>query len=224
MKTTVNYVIVADTETGGLPRKASKGKPEKRAFHDVALCEVAIVVVDCVNLRVVEEYNDIIKPYTDNLEYSEGAEKVHGLTVKHLTENGKDVKEVYANVKNILKKYANPKIGSILAGHNFQLFDIPFFEGLFEFNKDRLWDYVNFVEDTVKIAWYRSVEQENYKLGTCCRKEGVELVDAHRALNDTRANAYLFINYLKQLRGENVSSQKSENVRKTRFREKFQLV
>ena len=35
MKTTANYMVVADTETGGLPCKASKGKPEKKAFFDI---------------------------------------------------------------------------------------------------------------------------------------------------------------------------------------------
>ena len=218
METTVKYVIVADSETGGLPNK------NKKAFYDIALAEVAMVVVDCINLDIVTEYNAIIAPYKDGLEYSPQAEEVHGLSVQHLTENGEDIKTVYKDTKALLKKYANKRIGAILAGHNFQLFDIPFFEGMFAFNNDDLWEYVKFVEDTMKLSYYRATEQENYKLGTCCRKEGVELVDAHRALTDTRANAYLMLKYIELMRG-NVVAEPSASVKKeSRFRENFQLV
>lgn len=225
MNTTVKYVCVADTETGGLPSKGGKGKPEKKAFYDVALVEVALVVVDCINLKIVDEYNEIISPYKEDCEYSPGAESVHGLSKKYLEENGLDVKEVYKGVKSFMKTYANPKIGTILAGHNFQLFDVPFFEGLFNFHGDNLWDYVKFIEDTMKLGWYRAIEQENYKLGTCCTKEGVELVDAHRALTDTRANAKLFMKYIELLRGNGGGQvQKSTSLKPSRFRETFQLV
>ena len=128
MKTTANFMVVADTETGGLPCKASKGKPEKKAFFDVPLCEVALVAIDLVNLKIVDEYSEIISPYKDGLEYSPEAERVHGLSLKHLTENGESVKNVYKSVKSFLTKYKNPRVGTILCGHNFQLFDIPFFE------------------------------------------------------------------------------------------------
>ena len=224
MNSTIRYVIVADTETGGLPSKGGKGKPEKKAFSDIALCEIALVAVDLWEMKIVEEYDTIIAPYAPGLEYSAGAEAVHGLSVPHLTANGVDVKEAYTATKDFLKRYTNKKIGAILAGHNFQLFDIPFFEGLFEFNNDNLWDYVKFVEDTMKMAWYRSVEQENYKLGTCCRLAGVELVDAHRALQDTRANALLFIKYIQSLRGTGETMTAQTQQRKSRFRETFQLV
>lgn len=226
MKTTANYIIVADTETGGLPCKASKGKPEKKAFFDVALCEVALVVIDLNSLKIVSEYEALIQPYKDGLEYNPEAEKVHGLSVQNLKENGEDVKTVYQAIKALLLKYKNPRIGSILCGHNFQLFDVPFFEGLFEFNNDSLWNYVKFVEDTMKLSWYRAIEQENYKLGTCCRLEGVELVDAHRALVDTRANALLMLKYIEHMRGTGGSAAPaiSPTRKESRFREKFQLV
>lgn len=100
MKTTANFMVVADTETGGLPCKASKGKPEKKAFFDVPLCEVALVAIDLVNLKIVDEYSEIISPYKDGLEYSPEAERVHGLSLKHLTENGESVKNVYQSVKS----------------------------------------------------------------------------------------------------------------------------
>lgn len=223
MNTTVRYVIVADTETGGLPSKGGKGKPAKLAFTDVALVEVAMVVVDCIELKIVEEYGEIIAPYKEGLEYSAGAEKAHGLSVDHLTNNGADISEVFRNVENIMVKYKNPRIGALMAGHNFQQFDVPFFEGIFEHHRKNFWDYCTFVEDTMKLGWYRSIEQENYKLVTCCKQEGIELVDAHRALTDTRANAQLFMKYISLLRGSGASQQQSTK-KESRFRETFQLV
>ena len=98
---------------------------------------------------------------------------------------------------------------------------------MFKWNKDDLYNYVRWVEDTQKMAYYRAIEQENYKLGTCCRLEGVELVDAHRALVDTRANAQLMLKYIEHMRGTGGSSPVaavSSTRKELRFRERFQLV
>ena len=217
MNTYVKYICVADTETGGLPNKS------KKAFYDVALCEVAIVVIDCIELKIVDEYSAIIKPYSDTCEYSEQAAAVNGLSKEYLEQNGLPVKQVYSEVKALLKKYTNSRVGAVLCGHNFQLFDVPFFEGLFAYHNDNLWDYVKFIEDTMKLAYYRHTTQENYKLGTCCKAEGVELVDAHRALADTKANALLMVQYLKSLRGTG-EAVTAKAFKKSRFRESFSLV
>lgn len=224
-KASLKYVIVSDCETSGLPRKASKDKPELRAFYDILLVEVAAVVVDLFEMEIVEEYDEVIKPYVENYTWQSAAEQTHGLSERYLFENGVDVKDAYKAYKSLLTKYKNNKVQAVLCGHNFQGFDIPFIEGLFEFNKDNLWEYVRWVEDTQKIAYFRAIEQENYKLGTCCTKEGVELVDAHRALTDTRANAKLFMKYIELLRGNGGGQvQKSTSLKPSRFRETFQLV
>lgn len=221
----LRYVTVSDTETSGLPRKEAKGKPGLKAFHDILLIEVAAVVVDIWEMKIVEEYDAVIKPYKDNYDWQPGAEQAHGLSQKYIKENGVDVKEAFQGYKSLLMKYKNNKVGAVLAGHNFQGFDIPFIEEFFAWNNDNLWDYVRWVEDTQKMAYYRAVEQENFKLGTCCRKEGVELVDAHRALTDTRANALLFLKYVSYMRGDGASSSATQTTkRESRFRETFQLV
>ena len=222
----LRYVICSDVETSGLPRKASKDKPELKAFYDILLLEVAAVVVDTWEMKIVEEYDAVIKPYKKEYEWQAGAEQTHGLTQKFLFENGEDIKDVYQAYKGLLTKYKNNKVGAVLCGHNFQGFDISFIEGMFEWHVDNLWNYVRWVEDTQKMSYYRAIEQENYKLTTCCRIEGVELVDAHRALTDTRANAKLFMKYISLLRGEGgASASNSGSFKKeSRFRETFQLV
>lgn len=218
----LRYVIVSDTETSGLPSKGGKGKPEVKAFWDILLVEVAAVVVDLFEMKIVKEYDAIIKPYKEDYIWSPAAEQTHGLSQNYLNDNGLDIEDVYYDYKNILTTYKNNKVKAVLCGHNFQGFDIPFIEGLFEFHKDDLWEYVRWVEDTQKMAYYRATEQTDYKLGTCCRKEGVELVDAHRALNDTRANALLFMKYISVLRGEGAAQASTQTI-ESRFRETFQL-
>lgn len=223
MKSSLKYVIVSDTETSGLPTKGGKGKPALLAYHDILLVEIAAVVVDIEEMKIVEEYDAIIKPYKTDYTWQSAAQETHGLSVQHLMQNGENVKDVYRYYAGLLSKYKNPRIGAVLCGHNFQGFDIPFIEAMFKDHGDDLANYVRWVEDTQKLAYYRSLEQENYKLGTCCRLEGVELVDAHRALIDTRANAYLFLKYIEAMRGKGVVASAPAQ-RKSRFRETFQLV
>ena len=189
--------------------------------------EVAAVVIDIWDMKIVDEYDVIIKPYVDKYVWQPQAEATHGLSQDHLFKNGVDIKEAYRGYASILSKYKNPKVGAVLCGHNFQGFDIPFIEEMFKWNKDDLYNYVRWVEDTQKMAYYRAIEQENYKLGTCCRLEGVELVDAHRALVDTRANAQLMLKYIEHMRGTGGSSPVaaiSSTRKESRFRERFQLV
>lgn len=216
MNTSVKYIVMADTETGGLPNKDSK------AFLDVALIEVACVVVDCLTLSIVDRYSNIIKPYKDGLEYNPKTEETHGITRKMIDELGVDCKVVYKDVKELLKKYTNPRQKAILGGHNFTGFDMPFFEEMFRFYDDDIYNYVKWVEDTQKLEYYTTLEGENYKLGTCCTRHGIELVEAHRALKDTESNAELMISYLKRLRGYGASAVEAP-VKEERFRETFQL-
>ena len=87
-----------------------------------------------------------------------------------------------------------------MGGHNFDGFDFDFFKNLFEFAGDDIEKYVKWREDTLRYAYYANLEQSDYKLVTCCNEFGIDLVGAHRALNDTRATAKLFIEFIKRLR------------------------
>jgi len=60
--------------------------------------------------------------------------------------------------------------------------------------------------DTLDIAHEMWEESPNFKLGTCCSKAGVELIESHRALPDTVATAEYFCQYLKRIKGKGVSS------------------
>lgn len=212
MKTGIKYVIVQDYETGGLPNKTLK------PFIDIALCEVACVVIDMQTLSIIDEYQNLFKPhYKGDLVYQQEALNVNGLTLEMMEEKGVDARDIYKDLKALYLLYKNPRHGAVICGHNFTAFDHPFTVNMFEYFGDDVWNYVKWVEDTQKIAYYSSVEQQDYKLHTCCMENSIELVDAHRAIHDTRANAQLFISYIKRLRGEGLK--KKEEV----FQEKFQF-
>lgn len=210
----IKYIVCVDTETGGLPSSTNQ------AFRDIALIEASLVVIDCRDLSVCEKYSKILLPYKDGLIYDRGAEQVHGITQSVIEQEGSPAKEVFVDIKNLLKKYSNSRHKVALCGHNIY-FDIPFFQGLFSLYNDNFDDYIKFVIDTMAIAYLSSVEQLNYKLTTCCEKEGVELIEAHRALQDTLSTAQLLTKYIKKLRGEGLvgAGEKKESC----FRDEFFL-
>lgn len=218
MKTQCRYVIVVDTETSDLISK------EKPAFDVVALMEVALVVVDLESLSIIEEKSFIFeRDYKEGLIYSSQAEAVHGITAKIQEEKGISLKIIYKEICSLFKKYKNPRQLCHLAGHNIISFDVPFLRNFFEYMGDDLDKYVKFYTDTMLLAHMSALEQENYQLHTCCQINGIDLVNAHRALDDTKANALLFIEYVKRLRGQGSVSQEEKKERKSRFRETFAI-
>ena len=204
-----------DFESGGIPSK------DKRAFYEIASVELAIVVIDVRTLEIVEEKNWIFEDeYKEDLIYAKEAEDVHGITKKIRQENGVPLKTIYKELKSIFSKYKNPRQLCCMSGHNIS-FDIPFLRNFFEYVGDDIDNYVKYWLDTMLLAHMSSLEQINYQLGTCCQINGIDLVDAHRALNDTAANAQLLISYIKRLRGQGVQSE--SKTKKVRYRENFQL-
>ena len=207
---------MCDVETGGTFNSKQK------ATIDVALVEVAIVVIDVQELKIIEEYSSIISPYKESLLYAKEAEEVHGITKAMIAEHGQPLKDVVRKIRTILTKYKNTRRKAILGGHNV-MFDVEFLKYAFEFCGFDLSDLIGDIEDTWKIAGYSVGEQENYKLGTCCVKNGIDLVESHRAQGDIRANALLMIEYLKRLRGEGTAHVARESEEESRFRDSFEI-
>ena len=205
-KTPINYYVTFDLETTGL-------SAEKHS-----LIEIACVVMD-KELEVVEEYESGIIQPLEGREITEGALKANGLTREQLSK-GKLPKTAITEFIAFLKSLSKKKDGLILCGHNIDNFDIPFLVNWFEAHNKNLGSYVNdkFTIDTMWWARVRWNESQNYKLGTCCTNAEISLVDAHRALNDTRANAKLVKYFIEHLRGKGVSDKKEE-----RFRVKFEI-
>lgn len=218
MKTSAKYAIAFDFETGDLISAT------KKAFYDAAAVEIALVVIDLEQLSIVEEKSFIFKDeYKEGLSYSEQAELVHGITKEIRKSKGVELKEIYKYLVGLFKKYKNPRQLCHLLGHNIISFDVPFLRNFFEYMGDDLDKYVKFYTDTMLLAHLSVLEQENYQLHTCCQINGIDLVNAHRALDDTKANALLFIEYVKRLRGQGLVSQEEKKEKKSRFRETFAI-
>lgn len=205
----VNF-IVCDLETGGL--SAAKNP----------ITEVACVVLD-YQLNIIKEYESLVKPY-GNLVIEKQALEATKMSLDEINK-GKDSKDVVLELIDLFKslkvgKFTKP----ILVGHNFEKFDLKFLVELFKFHNKDIFDYVEeHIEDTMWISrkkWGHDNESIDFKLVTCCNRAGANLIQAHRALPDTRATAQLFIYLMKCLRGEG-SSEKPKEVK--RIRESFKF-
>ena len=90
MKTSSNFVIVYDFETGGLPSK------EKQAFLDIPLVEMAMSCIDMKKLEIIDRV-EMIFPYNykEGLAgYSEEATAVHiERDIQHLQEMVRQIQE-----------------------------------------------------------------------------------------------------------------------------------
>lgn len=202
-----NYnFLTCDTETGGL--SADK--------HPIA--EIAFCAFNNVTLEDVGEYESLIKPYDNTKVYQQQALDANGLTMEDI-KGGKDSKVVIEEIIQFMKKLKCGNNKPIFVGHNFEKFDINFMVEFFAFHKKNILDYVDErIEDTMWWSRYRRPESANYKLGTCVSNEGIELVNAHRALSDTRATKELFKGYIRNLR-----STSNGNVEEKRFRHTFEF-
>lgn len=218
MKTSSKFLICFDLETGGLPSK------DKRAFLDIPLVETAMVVIDMEKLSIIEECSMIFQPdyKEDLLPVDPQALATHGITRETQEAKGVSLKEIYKKWLELFKKYKNPRQMITLCGHNIVSFDVPFLKNFFEFMGDDLDNHVRFYLDTMQLAHMSALEQTDFKLSTCCSNLGIDLVNAHRALDDTKANALLMIEYVKKLRGEGSSISQNETP-SSQFRESFAI-
>lgn len=208
MKTPYNSIIVFDIETGGL-----------NPIED-AITEIALVALN-EDLVIVDEFSTLISPYNAN--YKEKALEISGITIEMLERDGNHYEAVIEDIKVFLLKHTNGK-KPIFAGHNIDEFDLPFLDNLFSLYDEDLAKYVNLsvTLDTMTLARFKWTELPNYKLGTCCDKLGITLIDSHRALADTKANTELLVQFLKSLRGDNNNNELETGIPK-RFRQSFYL-
>ena len=212
----VSNLVVWDLETGGLNKEKS------------AICEIAMIAFDSVTLEEIGRYETIVAPYkladgTDP-EYNPKALEVNGLTMTRIINEGKPAKQVVQEVCQFLKTHKKGIRGSagkcIAVGHNIDEFDIPFFVNFLKIFNIDFWEL--FQKSTIDtMTWVRlkyPVDGDilNHKLGTACEKVGIDLFDAHRAMNDVEANFKLVVNYLLSLRGSGGATiEKTESVRKS---------
>lgn len=221
--------ICFDTETGGL-------WPQNNPILEIALIGVN------QELEKVFTYETYVKPYrgkkTD--EFPEGKELIvtkealdaNGINMKDVIEKGIDAKKLYKDLVDRFKDFKSGRYQKpILAGHNIGNFDLSFLEYLFNLYEEpsangtnALYKYVDrFVFDTITYSRIKfgKIERPNYQLGDLCKSFGIELTDAHRAMNDTIATTDLVCAYIKDVREGKINIK--ESINNIRFRDQFQF-
>jgi DNA polymerase-3 subunit alpha (Gram-positive type) len=210
MKTSIEVYLVFDLETSGL-------KPQENAILEIACCPFD------KDLNDLSEFESpIMKPIESKI-ITSGALQANGITQEQILK-GVDPKQVLNDFITYLKSLNKSHSKIILAGHNIDHFDIPFLDQFFQDFKKDLSKYVNdkFTIDTLWWSRVRFTESNNFKLGTVCSNLGIDLINAHRAINDTRANKELLKAMIRNLRQQN-SSEKVSEVEETRFRTVFEF-
>ena len=208
MKTKLSNYVVLDCETGGLDRK------NQEHARVVPITEVAAIGVSADNFHEFDRYISKVRGqyigedyvgYDPSLVYQAEALKFTGVTIQQLEKEGKTVKEVVDGLIHIFEK---TKTGShlhkpVLVGHNV-VYDIPFIQHIFDWNKSDLSKYVSgwrdhkgtfhpSFMDTMLMSRNKWAEEGmKHNLGALCERLGVDLFDAHGALSDTVATLECF--------------------------------
>jgi len=205
MKSSISNIVVFDLETSGL-------KSEENAIIEIACCPISF------DLKNLKEYESGVMSVYDNRVVDKGALMANGITMSQI-DSGRSSKAVIEELCQYLSDLTVGRNKPVLAGHNIDKFDIPFLQDFFETHKKDISKFVN-IDFTIDTMWWARLmwpEAQNYKLGTCCESAQIELVNAHRAINDTRANRDLVKYFLNNFRSE------SSQTKQSRYRDTFEF-
>lgn len=165
-----NTYVVFDIETTGL-------SPIRDKITEIG----AVKIVDGI---ITERFSQLINPQMLI------PEKVQELTriTNALVENEPTIEEVAPKFYDFIKD-------SVLVAHNAK-FDTAFIRRVF---KENDLDFINPILDTLSFARATVKDTKKFNLATLCKKFGVSLVGAHRAVNDAEATAHLFIKLINKI-------------------------
>ena len=149
---------------------------------EVAVCKVK-------NGQIIDEFTTFVNP-----------EKPIPYNVQELTHITDDMVKDAPKMSDMIPEFLEFVKGSVLVAHNAH-FDISFIA-----NKAKKLglDFRPYVIDTYEISLELYNAVENHKLGTLVEYLGIELEGAHRAINDTRATAKMFIRMKEDCIKENI--------------------
>ena len=144
------------------------------------ICEIGVATVE--NGKVTAKYSWLVKP--EGNEYIDENISIHGIT-PDMTKDSPSLKEVWPEVEKILNRY------KVVVMHN-----APFDRNLIL--KELYWLEENFPSCEYFCSYYislyaRKYNCENCKLGTLCDHFGISIEKQHRAGDDAKATAQLFL-------------------------------
>lgn len=113
--------------------------------------------------------------------------KIHGLTDQFIAKHGKSIQEV-------MRGFIEFASDTTLVGHNIRDFDMKFVNR--HLQQVGMPPMDNVLIDTVDLARQKMPQLGSHKLGTLANEFGIDYSKAHRAMEDVKINADVFIRLL----------------------------
>ena len=177
--------VVFDTETTGL----------NAAEHTI----IEVAAVKMKGAEIVDQWTELIDP---QLEIGPKTTEITGITNEML--RGQETLDV------VLRKFKEFTGDAVLVAHNAE-FDKAFINACAKRIGMEPWN--NAFLDTLPLARMMYKGMRNYRLGTLAKKFNVELINAHRALDDTVALAHIFQQMLKDIKEAQIKTMAELNER-----------
>ena len=192
---------------------------EIEEFKDKYLKKKSIIDYD--ELLEIEntKFKDLVKLFFNKC-YNPEAFEATGINRELLIKEGISREEAFKKIESFFLKHTLGNSKPILSGHNIKKFDNPFMDQYFMMFKKTFNNFHSPTQTIDTLEWSRLKwsSMPSYALGVVAQEVGVTLKDSHRAINDTKANAKLFIKMMGHLRGQ--GSQKS-NYKRRKFNMNF---
>lgn len=183
------YMLAMDCETTGLCFSVDHPTYNPITLEQHQSISWGLVVIDSETLEQVDElyieikWNDISKAQRKkDKTFGTFAEKIHGLTFKHLEKHGVTEEEAVIKIWDMVGKYWGPTSSIVTLGHNVHLFDLDFFKDLFRRNGINL-KFGNRHVDTNSIGW---AAFETFTSDQLFELMGFEARGEHNALDDIK--------------------------------------
>lgn len=167
---TYNKFVVFDIETTGLS-----------SIHDKITEIGAVKIEDGI---ITERFSKLINP---EIPIPEVVQELTGIT-NELVKDEKTIDEIIVEFYDFCKD-------AVLVAHNAK-FDISFIKR--EMLKKSL-SFNHPIFDTLVFARCANLDLKRFNLSTICKKLGISLVGAHRAVNDAEATAEMFLKLMKKV-------------------------
>lgn len=176
-----DYFLAIDCETSGMSFGTDDPSINTKTGQVYQSVSWGLVVVDATTLKTVEELYIEIK-WDGESEWDKRAEKVHGLSLAYLEENGMTSEEAVVAIAGLILKYWGPDVPVCLAGHNVQTFDMFFLKRLLRSQGIEI-KFGNRHIDTNSIGFgvYQTYNSDDLFDVVGCAKR-----DKHNALDDAR--------------------------------------
>jgi DNA polymerase III epsilon subunit-like protein len=207
----INNIVVFDWETGGLTCQKNP------------VTEFAGLIIDTVTLESIAAYDNLVKPYDPALVYEARAMEITGLSKEKCEKEGIPLKQLGEDLCQLFEtanKGRGKNFKCYLIAHN-SSFDIPFLQDVCRRcnidlskyvagYKDCWGNFQPYSDDTIieckKIEGPETESDWKFNLDSCCSRAGINLNDAHRAMNDVVALADLVVHNIKRMRSVGTST------------------